>query len=87
MLKRWDELIVLLDNSHAERSLRKLVTGRNVHLGFRSEPGLRFAEVHSSLIDSCRINDIPALDDDRHIVQLRLRDPSVITWRMSGAAE
>lgn len=85
MLKRWDELTLFLDdplipidNNHAERSLRKLVTGRKVHFGSRSEPGLRFAEVHYSLIDSCRINGIPPLDYYRHIVRVRLEDPSAI---------
>ncbi len=85
MLKRWDELtlfldnpLVPIDNNHAERSLRKLVTGRKVHFGSRSEPGLRFAEVHYSLIDSCRVNGVPPLDYYRHLVQLRLEDPSAI---------
>lgn len=87
MLKRWDELtlflenpLVPIDNNHAERSLRKLVTGRKVHYGSRSEPALKFAEVHYSLIDSCRINGVPPLDYYRHIVQLRLEDPSAIVF-------
>lgn len=94
MLKRWDELTLFLDdplipidNNHAERSLRKLVTGRKVHFGSRSEPGLKFAEVHYSLIDSCRINDVPPLDYYRHIVRLRLEDPSTIVLPHEFAAE
>jgi transposase len=94
MLKRWDELTLFLDNplipidnNHAERSLRKLVTGRKVHFGSRSEPGLRFAEVHYSLIDSCRINGVPPLDYYRHIVGLRLEDPSQIVLPHEFAAQ
>jgi len=85
MLKRWDELTLFLedplipvDNNHAERSLRKLVTGRKIHFGSRSEPGLAFAEVHYSLIDSCRLNGVAPVDYYRHLVDLRLDDPSVI---------
>jgi hypothetical protein len=85
MLKRWAGLTVFLsnprvplDNNHAERSLRKLVTGRKVHYGSRSEDGLRFAEVHYSLIDSCRLNDINPRAYYLHLLTTRLKDPQAI---------
>lgn len=85
MLKRWAGLTVFLsnplvplDNNHAERSLRKLVTGRKVHYGSRSEDGLRFAEVHYSLIDSCRLNDVNPRAYYLHLLHARLEDPQTI---------
>lgn len=85
MLKRWERLTVFLsnprvplDNNHAERSLRKLVIGRKVHYGSRSEAGLRFAEVHYSLIDSCLLNDVDPLAYYRFLLNARLNDPQAI---------
>jgi len=93
MLKRWKGLTLFLsdpriplDNNHAERSLRKLVTGRKVHYGSRSEAGLRIAEVHYSLIDSCRLNGVDPLAYYRHLIETRLADPQAIVLPHEYAA-
>jgi len=93
MMNRWDNLTrflsdpkIPLDNNHAERSLRKLVIGRKIHYGSRSEAGLRIAEVHYSLIDSCRLNDVDPLAYYRHLIATRLVIPETIVLPHEFAA-
>ncbi len=51
-----------LDNGEAERRIRPVVLGRKVFHGARSEAGTRVAAVLYSLVESCALEGVDALD-------------------------
>jgi transposase len=62
-LRRFlDDPRLPLDNGDAERCIRPVVLGRKVFHGARSEAGTRVAAVLYSLIESCSLEGVDAID-------------------------
>jgi len=65
----WEELTTFLreglaplDNNEAERALKRVILSRKNALFFKTEHGASVSDVLSSLIESCRLNDINPWD-------------------------
>jgi len=76
ILKRWDGLTVFLrvagaplDNNAIERQLKKAVLHRKNALFYRSDRGAAVGDIYMSLIKTCELNGVNALD---YLTQLQL---------------
>lgn len=76
ILKRWTGLTVFLriagapiDNNALERQLKKAVLHRRNSLFYRSDRGAAVGDIYMSLIKTCELNGVNALD---YLTQLQL---------------
>lgn len=76
LLKRWDALTLFLrkagaplDNNLCERALKKAILHRKNSMFYRTRRGARVGDIYMTLIHTCELNDINALD---YLNQLQL---------------
>lgn len=83
LLKRWDSLTLFLrkagaplDNNLCERALKKAILHRKNSLFYKTRNGARVGDIYMSLIYTCELNGVNALD---YLNQLQ--------WNASDVAE
>lgn len=81
LLKRWDALTLFLrkagaplDNNICERALKKAILHRKNSLFYKTRNGARVGDIYMSLIYTCELNDVNALD---YLNQLQLHAADV----------
>ncbi len=83
LLKRWDPLTLFLrkagaplDNNICERALKKAIIHRKNSMFYKTRNGARVGDIYMSLIYTCELNDVNALD---YLNQLQLHAADVAT--------
>ena len=81
LLKRWDALTLFLrkagaplDNNICERALKKAILHRKNSMFYKTRNGARVGDIYMSLIYTCELNDVNALD---YLNQLQLHAAEV----------
>ena len=81
LLKRWDSLTLFLrqagaplDNNVCERALKKAILHRKNSMFYKTRRGARVGDIYMSLIYTCELNDVNALD---YLNQLQLHASEV----------
>jgi hypothetical protein len=81
LLKRWDRLTLFLrkagaplDNNICERALKKAIQHRKNSLFYKTRNGARVGDTYMSLIYTCELNGVNALD---YLNQLQLHATDV----------
>jgi hypothetical protein len=81
LLKRWDSLTLFLrkagaplDNNLCERALKKAILHRKNSLFYKTRKGARVGDIYMSLIYTCELNGVNALD---YLNQLQLNASDV----------
>jgi len=81
LLKRWDALTLFLrkagaplDNNICERALKKAILHRKNSMFYKTRNGARVGDIYMSLIYTCELNDVNALD---YLNQLQLHAADV----------
>lgn len=85
-LSNWSKLTrfledaaIWLDNNRSERALRAPVNGRKIHLGSRSERGMRVSSVLYTVTQTCRLLDVDPWKYIFEAVMRAKREPSAVT--------
>ena len=81
LLRRWDSLTLFLrqagaplDNNLCERALKKAILHRKNSMFYKTRHGARVGDIYMSLIYTCELNDVNALD---YLNQLQLHTADV----------
>jgi hypothetical protein len=81
LLKRWDSLTLFLrkagaplDNNICERALKKAILHRKNSLFYKTRNGARVGDTYMSLIYTCELNGVNALD---YLNQLQVNSEDV----------
>jgi transposase len=79
-INNWPELTLFLTNAKipltnnaAERALRGPVVGRKNHYGSKSRLGAQAASILYSIMESCKINKVNAVEYLKRIIPIRLK--------------